>query len=80
MAATAASQINGWVSNATGNMIKDIISPESITPGEKMMALNVVYFKGELLSFFGGRGERSWRQWKQHSGCHKCFVCHFQTY
>jgi serine protease inhibitor len=59
MAATAASQINGWVSNATGNMIKDIISPESITPGEKMMALNVVYFKGELFSFFlGGEGRQ----------------------
>jgi hypothetical protein len=35
------------VSNATSSMIKDIVSPESIQPGEKMMALNVVYFKGQ---------------------------------
>jgi serine protease inhibitor len=46
IAATAASQINGWVSNATSNKIKDIVTPESIQPGQKMMALNVVYFKG----------------------------------
>jgi hypothetical protein len=30
-------------------MIKDIVSPESIQPGEKMMALNVVYFKGQKI-------------------------------
>jgi serine protease inhibitor len=37
------------VSNATSSMIKDIVSPESIQPGEKMMALNVVYFKGQKI-------------------------------
>lgn len=51
-AATAAAQINGWVSNVTSSKIKDLISPESIQPGEKMLALNVVYFKGSWLEKF----------------------------
>ncbi|XP_013165961.1 PREDICTED: serine protease inhibitor-like isoform X2 [Papilio xuthus] len=39
-------RINSWVSDKTNRKIKNLLTPESITPASLMVLVNAVYFKG----------------------------------
>merc|ERR1711915_803632 len=41
----SAELINDWVANKTNNLIKDLISPGSLSPDTRLMLINAVYFK-----------------------------------
>lgn len=42
----AAHKINEWINYKTGNRIKDIISPDSLDEGTKILLANAIFFKG----------------------------------
>ena len=39
--------INTWVSNNTGNMIEDLLSPDALTAATRMVLVNAIHFDGE---------------------------------
>jgi len=41
----SAELINDWVANKTNNLIKDLVSPGSLSPDTRLMLINAVYFK-----------------------------------
>ncbi len=44
--------INAWVEKQTNKKIKDLLSPESVTPETKLILTNAVYFKSAWLNIF----------------------------
>lgn len=48
----SASTINEWVENQTNNKIRNLISPDAINEGTKLILTNAVYFKGEWIKKF----------------------------
>ncbi|XP_067630684.1 antichymotrypsin-2-like isoform X4 [Eurosta solidaginis] len=43
----AANTINKWVESKTNNLIKDIISPDALSPDTRAVLVNAIHFKGE---------------------------------
>ncbi|KAI5645192.1 serpin (serine protease inhibitor) domain-containing protein [Phthorimaea operculella] len=48
----AAKEINIWVEDQTNHVIKNLISPNQITPLTSAVIVNAIYFKGEWMSPF----------------------------
>lgn len=48
----ASEEINAWISDETEDRIKDLASPEVITPATRLVLANAVYFKASWLSSF----------------------------
>jgi len=45
-------EINGWVQNKTGNLIKDFLSPDAISERSRLILLNAIYFKANWMTTF----------------------------
>jgi serpin B len=48
----ASEEINAWVEDETEDRIKDLITPESVSPPTRLVLANAVYFKAALASSF----------------------------
>ena len=48
----ASEKINTWVEDETGDRIRDLVSPEAVTPDTRLVLANAVYFKASWLSSF----------------------------
>lgn len=45
-------EVNSWVAKKTGDMIKQLLSPGTLTPDTILVLLNAVYFKGTWVNEF----------------------------
>ncbi len=45
--AAAARNINHWIEEQTGGKIRDLVSPETLTPDTSLVLGNAIYFKGD---------------------------------
>ncbi|XP_059225535.1 antichymotrypsin-2 isoform X5 [Stomoxys calcitrans] len=54
----AANTINGWVESKTNNLIKDLVSSDSLNSDTRLVLLNAIHFKGEWVHPFPEHGTR----------------------
>jgi serpin B len=48
----AAGEINAWIEDQTEDRIKNLVSPEAISPATRLVLANAIYFKASWLSRF----------------------------
>lgn len=63
----AAGQINGWISQQTNFMIKDLIDPTSLSAATSLIVTNAIYFLGKWLDEFDKRYTRPMPFWTTRS-------------
>ncbi|XP_075167859.1 uncharacterized protein LOC142240026 [Haematobia irritans] len=54
----SAQAINGWVESKTNNLIKDLVSPDSLNQDTRLVLLNAIHFKGDWVHPFPEHGTR----------------------